>query len=88
MKRPPRKLATTIFEHSVLILGVSFNVNLSLQIVKMSFSTYEITICFLLYNLLYQLSMFEVFMEHLKLRIPKMAFLLSMERTGFPQVLI
>jgi len=50
MKRPPRKVATITFDNSVLILGVSFNVNLSLQIVRMSFSTYEITLCFLLYN--------------------------------------
>jgi len=88
MKRPSRKLATTIFEHSVLLLGVSCNVKLSLQIIRTSFTANEITACFLLYNLLYLFSQFEVFMEHLKLRKPKMAFLLSMESTGFLQVLI
>ena len=69
-------------------LGVSCNVKLSLQIVRTSFTANEITACFLLYNLLYLFSQFEVFMEHLKLRKPKMAFLLSMESTGFLQVLI
>lgn len=64
MKRQPRELATTIIEIYVLILGEGFKVYLSLQKVRMSFSIYEVKICFLLYNLLYQFFQFTVFRIH------------------------
>ena len=62
-----RKLATNIFDLSVLILGVCLNVYLSLQNVSMSFSIYEVKVCFLLHNLPCQFSQFPVSMENLKL---------------------
>jgi len=81
-------LATTIFEISVLILAVSLNDNLSLQKIRMPFSLYEVTMCFLLYNLLFQASQFAFFMEHLKIRKYKMSEFLSNDHTGFQQVFI
>ena len=77
MERPPKKLATTFFELSAFILGVRFKVYLSLQKVRKSFSICEVTMCILLYNLLYQFSQFSLPMERLELQKQKMAELLS-----------
>jgi len=49
----------------------------------MSFSIYEVKVCTVLYNLLYQVFQFPVFME-LKLRKQKMVQLLSKDRHRAP----
>jgi len=84
MKRPPRKLATKIFEIYALILGVSLKVYLSVQKVRISFTIDEVTMCILLHNSLYQVSHCAVFMEHLKLRKHKMAECLLMDHHRVP----
>jgi len=71
VKRPLRKLATKIFDLSLLILGVCLNVYFSLQWVRIVFFCLRGKVCSLLYNLLYQFSQFPVSMEHLKLRKQK-----------------
>ena len=63
-----RKLATNIFDCALLILGFY----LSLQKERMSFSIYELKVCSVLYNLLYQFSHFPVSMEDLKLQKQKL----------------
>ena len=55
------KFAYKFFEIYVLVLGVNLKVYLSLQKVRISFSMYEVTMCFLLYNLRYEVSNFAVF---------------------------
>ena len=79
-----RKVATKIFDLPVLILGVSLNVYLLLQKVRMSFSIHKVKVCSLLYNLLYQFSQFPVSMEHFKRRKQKMAELLLMDHHKAP----
>ena len=67
-KRLPRKLVNRVFEFSVPIFSVCLNVYLSLEKVRKSFSIYEVKVCFLLYNLLYQVSQFPLPTEHLNHR--------------------
>ena len=61
---PLTKLATKMFELSVLILG-EYNSTFiySLTMFRLYFSIYEVKVCFVLYNLLYMFSWFLLFME-------------------------
>ena len=65
-----RKLPTTIFELSYLIVTVRLEVYLSLKKVRPVFlyMLMPCKMCFPLYNFPYQFSQFAVFMEHLKVR--------------------
>jgi len=82
-KRPPRKLVKTIFEFSVPIFSVCLNIYLSLEKVRKSFSIYEVKVCFLLYNLLYQVSQFPLPTEHLNHRKKNGGFAIDGTPQGF-----
>jgi hypothetical protein len=75
-----RKLATNVFDISVLIVGVCLNVHSITE--SISFSIYAVKVCFVLYNLLYQFSQLPVSVEHLNLRKPEMAELVYGPTTG------
>ena len=51
----------------------------------MPFSIYDVKVCSILYNLLYQFSQFSFSMKHLKLRKQEMAELLSIDHHKAPR---